>query len=175
MWLDRFSGQSTPSGSPPPPQTRGYSPAPLRRSNLGPGLQASRPSFSARSSSLSLAATLNASTTSLPSTSRQPNGSGLKHQITRSPPPDIPDPLEVLSSILATHLGDNKEDPNGAKLLSSRKPRALTREIEFNGLSLQGFAAQEAPQPDSLNGKGGSEIYGTDQCAYVMCQTLSND
>ena len=138
MWLDRFSGHSTPSQSPPPPQNRPVSPAPPRRPNqLGPGLP-QRPAYGPRTSSLNLGSRPNISTTSVNS-QKLPNGSTLKHQVT--PPADFPDPLEVLEKVLGRKLQlDNKADgiPNGCSV--PEKPPELLKEVDFGGLSLEDFA-----------------------------------
>lgn len=141
-WLDRFSGYSTPSGS-PPPHNRSYSPAPKRPTHLGaPPALPTRPSYSPRSSSLSLGLSSNASTTSLPGTSRLPNGSALRQEISAQTPPNVADPLTVLAGI----LGDRENGINlsGAGVESGKtgKPAHLVEDIEFGDLSLQDFIEQ---------------------------------
>ncbi|RDL33683.1 uncharacterized protein BP5553_08051 [Venustampulla echinocandica] len=143
MWLDRFSGHSTPaasaSGSPPPSASRSYSPAPRRRqSNLGPPSAAQRPGFSPRSSSLSLAS--NDSTTSLLGLSKRPNGSALRQSVTAV---DAPNPLDVLERLLAS--GD-KESPSSERTAARNGiPSRLVYddselELDFGGLNLRDIA-----------------------------------
>lgn len=164
MWLDRFSGHSTPSGSPPPPQQRSYSPGPRRPTHLAPAL-AQRPGFSPRTSSLSIAVNSNASTTSLASTSRLTNGSALKQQIT--PPPDAADPLDVLEKVVGLSL-HRKNAGNGLSDNDTifNKPTSLVEVIEFDGLSLHDLAQAEA------DGAGDVEeqhyiVQPVEECEYV--------
>ena len=166
MWLDRFSGHSTPSGSPPPPQQRSYSPGPRRPTHLVPG-PAQRPGFSPRTSSLSIALNSNASTASLTSTSRLTNGSALKQQIT--PPPDVADPLEVLEKVVGLSLhGDGVSNGISDNSVVLDKPTSLVENIDFDGLSLHDFA-----QGDSNGVDGDAEQRYTEQpveeCEYVYC------
>lgn len=137
MWLDRFSGHSTPSGS-PPPQTRSYSPAPRRSGHLVPGPLSLRPGYSARSSSLSLPLTSNTSTSSLPAAARVPNGSALKQHI--PPPVDVPDPLDVLQEVIGFSL--KKKDVAGRTVEDRNlleKPSEVEADVDFGGLSLRAF------------------------------------
>ncbi|KAL8791912.1 MAG: hypothetical protein Q9195_005488 [Heterodermia aff. obscurata] len=138
MWLDRFSGHSTPSQSPPPPQNRALSPAPPRRpSQLGPGLP-QRPAYGPRTSSLNLASRSNISTTSVNS-QKLPNGSTLKHEVT--PPADFPDPLEVLEKVLGRTLQqDHNADGVSDGYPIPQKPSELVKDVDFGGLSLEDFA-----------------------------------
>ena len=142
MWLDRFSTQSTPNGSPPPPQNRSFSPAPRRPNHLAPPGPATRPSFNPRSSSLSLISKANSSSTSLAGTARLPNGSTLKREI--SPPVDVVDPRDVLQSIIGSQIrrGETPLDYNERSVFGE-KPEALIEDIDFNGLGLQSYAEDE--------------------------------
>lgn len=167
MWLDRFSGHSTPSGSPPPPQQRSYSPGlrrPTRPTHLAPG-PAQRPGFSPRTSSLSVAVNSNASTTSLASTSRLTNGSALKQQIT--PPPNVADPLDVLEEVVGLSL-HRRNASNGLSDDSNflNKPTSLIEIIEFDGLSLHDFARAEV---DGVRGgeKQQYAVQPVEECEYV--------
>ncbi|KAL1599862.1 Vacuolar protein sorting-associated protein 52 [Paraconiothyrium brasiliense] len=146
MWgLDRISGHSTPSGT-PPPRRDSYSPAPRRLHPTDrPAPLPLRPGLNPRSSSLSLISPLS-STTSLPSTANIPNGSGR-----RRPPggvlPNVPDPVQVLESIMG---GPPRNPPplqaNGIGVIPE-KPEELEISIDFGGLSLQDFAAEDTPEP----------------------------
>ncbi|KAI9846589.1 MAG: hypothetical protein M1837_003830 [Sclerophora amabilis] len=137
MWLDRFSGNSTPSGS--PPRTRSYSPGPQRPSHLAPSSQPFRPSFSPRSSSLSLAS--NTSTSSLPGTARQGIGSALRQSIVSSPPVDVARPLDVLEKIVGASPRSRRRSPGSGQHDSDRLPTAFgVEEVDFKGTSLQAFA-----------------------------------
>ncbi|KAL9003580.1 MAG: hypothetical protein Q9188_003561 [Gyalolechia gomerana] len=137
MWLDRLSGQSTPSPSPPPIQKRSYSPAPGRSSHLAP-VTAIRPPYGPRTSSLGIGSRPNNSSTSLNSP-RLPNGSSLRQQIV--PPTDNADPLDVLRNVLGKKL-DNLVDGqvDGADTTRSQKPPHLVEDVDFDGLSLHTFA-----------------------------------
>ncbi|KAF2101871.1 Sac2 family protein [Rhizodiscina lignyota] len=136
MWLDRFSQQSSPSGT-PPPQGRA-SPAP-RRQPYGPGPLPPRPSFGPRSSSLSLAST--PSTTSLVGTARVPNGSALKNELYSAPPPGLDDPLSVLHNILGAPPRKPRRvsEPEG----HVSKPAEVIEDIDFGGVSLEAFAGDD--------------------------------
>ena len=134
MWLDRLTaGPATPSGSLTP--SRPYSPSPRKNSQLavpqraGLGLSATR-------SSTSLDLSANTSTASLVSAPRLANGSSLRFE--QRPPPDVPDPLKVLRSILGTpeHTG---------KTGSSKEDENRDADIDFGGLGLQEFLKQETP------------------------------
>jgi hypothetical protein len=141
MWLDRLSGHSTPaatpSGSPPPPANRSYSPAARRPSHLGPAAAAQRPGFNPRSSSLSLNS--NDSTTSLLASSRRPNGSGLKQSVTVA---DAPHPLDVLEKLLGSE-GKDVSKPQANGNFAAREDFEL--ELDFEDLSLREFASRRSP------------------------------
>ncbi|KAF2472896.1 Vps52-domain-containing protein [Lindgomyces ingoldianus] len=148
MWLDRFSAHSTPSGT-PPPRGQSYSPAPRRPYQAsGPGPLPPRPGINPRSSSLSLVSP-SSSSTSLPSTSRLPNGAGRRRQGTGGVPPNVSDPLQVLEAILGRPprkppviKGDEIAEP------VPKKPEEVVEDIDFGGLSLQEFAAIESDTPE---------------------------
>jgi hypothetical protein len=143
MWLDRFSAQSTPSGSPPPPLNRSYSPAPRRPSHLAPLAVQTRPGFSPRSSSLSLAS--NVSTSSLPGTSRPSNGSALRQSVTTNAPDGAADPLNVLQKILGAPLKPKEAGSLGGCSGSSDQSD-IVADVDFGGLSLQEFVqANDGP------------------------------
>ena len=134
MWLDRFSGQSTPSGIHSP--NRAYSPAPRRPSHLNPraglGLRDNR-------SATSLDLSNNASTVSFDSPTKYANGSGLKHE--QKPPPDVEDPTSVLRDILG--LRSNGEPKNKDKAADRTNVNEQDVKVSFGGLSLQDFVDQE--------------------------------
>ncbi|KAI9760403.1 MAG: Eukaryotic translation initiation factor 5A [Chaenotheca gracillima] len=137
MWLDRFSGHSTPSGS--PPRTRSYSPAPQRSSHLAPASQPFRPGYSPRSSSLSLAS--NASTSSLPGTRGQANGSALKQSVVSSPPDEVSNPLDVLRNIVGASLKTGpRASEDSRNDLDDPLAASVVDGVDFGGLSLQEFA-----------------------------------
>ncbi|KAI9672523.1 MAG: hypothetical protein M1817_003289 [Caeruleum heppii] len=133
MWLDRFSGHSTPSGS-PPPRNRSYSPAPNRNRIPVNNHSFTRPSFNPRSSSLSLNSDVSALSSVGPPTAA--NGSALRHETVSSTPDDVPDPLEVLDQIVGTSLRskDLKSSWGGTN--------DIEENVDFGGLSLQEFADQ---------------------------------
>lgn len=164
MWLDRFSGHSTPGGS-PPPQNRSLSQSSRRPSHLVPG-PSSRPGFSPRSSSLNVSANFNSSTTSVNSP-RLPNGSSLRQEIV--PPPDVPDPLEVLGKIVGKALHDDNgiNDITGATRVS-KKPGEFVEAVEFNGLGLHAFVQKESQDHElEVSGFEGSPEQTAEECEYV--------
>lgn len=175
MWLDRFSSQNnTPSGSPPPPQNRSYSPAPRRSSHLVPELP-KRPSFTIRNSSLQLGSRSNASTTSLASTRPILNGSALKQQIT--PPDDLVDPLRVLAEVVGKPLVVlSSENGDGHYGEEFKRPKQLVEEVDFNGLSLQEFARQDSNKINRAEGQYEISEQTVEECEYVysfeMCTNM---
>lgn len=169
MWgLDRFSGHSTPSAS--PPQSRSFSPAPRRPSHLGSGLTA-RPPQSPRSSSFNVSSKYNASTTSLNSP-RLPNGSGLKQQI--NPPADFTNPLKVLEEIVGRPILDEDKDHGEDGQAQLEKPAELVEDVDFRGRSLQDFLDDEA----ECHGVENSDVHGDAvqsvmECEYVYSYSLA--
>jgi len=170
MWLDRLSGHSTPaatpSGSPPPPANRAYSPAPRRSSHLGPAAAAQRPGFNPRSSSLSLNS--NDSTTSLLASSRRPNGSGLKQSVTAV---DAPNPLRVLEKLLGpegnlrSEVSSRGEGSNGNVDLG----QDFANELDFEGLSLRELALRASPFAND------EHLYTTqtvEECMFYLLQPI---
>lgn len=135
MWLDRFSGQSTPAGNSTP--SRPYSPSPRKPSHLNPnqrvglGLRENR-------STTSLDLSNNTSNVSLLSTARAPAGSSLKYE--QKPAPNVQDPKIVLQSILG-----REEDAKSGKqnaLVASIELDAADLEIDFRQLSLEAYTKQ---------------------------------
>ena len=165
MWLDRFSGHSTPSQSPPPPQNRPLSPVPPRRpSQLGPGLP-QRPAYGPRTSSLNLGLRPNISTTSVHSQNFS-NGSTLKHEV--PPPSDFPDSLEVLEKLLGRTLQlDNKTDGVSNGCPSSQKPPELLKEVDFGGLSLEDFAQSMESESEQTEVDTPMTAQTVEECEYV--------
>ena len=165
MWLDRFSGHSTPSGSPPPPQNRSYSPAPRRPSHLAS--EPRRPSFTPRSSSLNPGSRQNQASSSLNSL-RILNGSYLKQQ--QIPPPaETADPLTVLEQIIGRPVQKGLLE-NGTiddySVLD--RPSQLSEDVDFGGLSLQAFAA--AGNGVAMNGVSDNQradAQTVEECEYV--------
>ncbi|RMZ88301.1 hypothetical protein DV736_g4477, partial [Chaetothyriales sp. CBS 134916] len=139
MWLDRFSGQSTPTGSNSP--SRAYSPAPRRPVRSGLGLTNNR-------SNVSLDLSNNTSTASFGSAARLPNGSGLCYE--QKPPAEVEDPSRVLRGLLG--IKDQKHDAGGARDATevSTGNEALDMDVDvdedinFGGRSLHEFAHQPA-------------------------------
>ena len=153
MWLERFSAQSsqsTPSTTP----NRSYSPAPRRSVQLGPSTLPRRPGLSPRTSSLSVGS-LGGSTESLPSAARLPNGSNLKNELASSPTPDIPDPVDVLESILGPLRKEGPDHENASNGVGGTPP-TLTEDIDFGGLNLEEYANSPSrgitPKSSSLDG-----------------------
>ncbi|CAM1511137.1 Fc.00g086500.m01.CDS01 [Cosmosporella sp. VM-42] len=141
MWLDRLAGGPPSASGPstPQPGSRPYSPVPRRTSSsLSPYVTSQRPGHSPRGSTLSLVS--NDSTSSLLSSSRKPNGSGLKQTSTIDAGPDS---LEVLGKLLAT-ISDDDAPPAKRKPLITQED--LDFDADFGGLSLKELAASEAPE-----------------------------
>ncbi len=166
MWRDRFSSNNTPSGSPPPPQNRSYSPAPRRTSHLAPRTSI-RSNYSPRTPSIQLEGHSNSSTTSL-SSSRIPNGSALKQQVT--PPTDFIDPLQVLAEIIGKPLSAEQFENGVAQAAEEfRRPSQLVDAVDFNGLSLPEFALEDYGNSNSNNTRGNHNIseQTVEECEYV--------
>lgn len=166
MWLDRFSGNNTPSNSlpPPSPQIRSYSPAPRRPSHLTPGTSR-RPSYSPRASSPKLGAG-NASKISSNST-RIPNGSTLKQQII---PSDLIDPLEILAEVIGKPLPKKQsqsDNGTGQVFGEFQKPTQLVEDVEFKGLSLHEFASAFDGSEDEKLAKPINPAQTVEECEYV--------
>lgn len=143
MWLDRLAG-GPPSASGPStaqPGSRPYSPLPRRTSSsLSPYVTSQRAGHSPRGSSLSLVS--NDSSTSLLSSSRKPNGSGLKQTHTSTVDGGT-ESLEVLEKLLAA-TSRNGQGPSRHTPCVSEADLAL--DVDFGGLSLKELAASEPPE-----------------------------
>ncbi len=169
MWLDRLSGHSTPaatpSGSPPPPANRAYSPAPRRPNHLGPASAAQRPGFNPRSSSLSINS--NDSTTSLLSSSRKPNGSGLKQSVTIT---DAPDPLEVIEKLLGPEGSATPETSRSKSALNGTSVAEVDdeEELDFEGLSLRELASRNPPPEEDIE----YTVQTTEECTSMLLVLL---
>ncbi|KAL1985583.1 hypothetical protein VTN96DRAFT_7563 [Rasamsonia emersonii] len=153
MWLDRLSGHS-PSGTPPPfsNRNRSYSPAARRSSRLSPAPQNARPALNPRSSSSSsLLATPNESTTSLSDAAGASNGVVSKPGASRPRPAGVPDPLEVLNRIIG------KKTPDQPVETPAEKPAQLVEDIDFEGLSLEEFAASGKESNRILHSEEGAQ------------------
>ncbi|KAI9705347.1 MAG: hypothetical protein M1820_005177 [Bogoriella megaspora] len=145
MWLNR-SPAHTPSSASPPPTSRPYSPAgtPRRSTHLVPNPYQQRPGLQPRSSSLSLIS--NASTDTLPSGRRAPNGTPLRHELAASPAVDVADPLEVLEGIIGASPGeDGANKPEQRNKIDWKSSDERVADIDFDGLSLEEFAAKGKP------------------------------
>lgn len=142
MWLDRLAGgQASTSGpSTPQPGSRPYSPLPRRTSStLSPYVTSQRQGHSPRSSSLSLVS--NESSASLLSSSRRPNGSGLRQSSTIT---DVADSLETLEKLLISHGGSDEDDAE--KRTSSIVDADIEFDVEFGGLSLKELVSSQASE-----------------------------
>lgn len=151
MWLDRFSGQSTPAVASSPP-SRNYSPAPRPSSNLTrpvrPGL-----GVYASTSTTSLELSANASDTSLPSNARLTNGSGLRQE--QKPPPDVEDPYLVLRRILGDAKDARSREANGDRETDVEDG---SLDIDFGELNLHEYAKREIPQSKHSNQVTGQQL-----------------
>jgi vacuolar protein sorting-associated protein 52 len=157
MW-ERFSVQSTPSGS-PPPHSRNYSPGPPRRSSHLAPSQRSSLGLNFGGSSVSLGLSSNASNTSLPTTSRLPNGSSLRQE--HYPATNVPDPLDVLRSILGI-----VEPAKTQGLESSNNESRLVwptgaEDVDFGSLSLQEYATTNKDNTTFNGGQKGATFSST--------------
>ncbi|KAI9850193.1 MAG: hypothetical protein M1838_006002 [Thelocarpon superellum] len=155
MWLDRFSGHSPPSAS--PPRNRSYSPAPQRSVYLSPSqapAQPRRPAFSPRSSSLSLATPASSSALD---TTRPQHGSALRRSTTNTPP-NVPEPLDVLAGIVGDSRSKDRRPSHVDDGVSQSETlviaAGLVEDVDFGGLSLvdfvnrdQGEAAKRRERP----------------------------
>ena len=166
MWLDRLSSQSASASSLSPLQNKSHPSATRRPSHLSPK-PAARTPFSPRSSSLSLASKVNASTSSLTGASRAPNGSTLKNQV--SPPGDFDDPLAILSSIVGSSLPkDNTNVDHFERDGILTKPERLVVDVSFNGSSLQEFVQNSYDeQEQEVNGSTYYRSEPVEECEYV--------
>ncbi|KAL9036579.1 MAG: hypothetical protein Q9214_006070, partial [Letrouitia sp. 1 TL-2023] len=168
MWLDRLSGHSTPSVSPPSPHKRSYSPAPKRPSQLGPGVTA-RPGYGPRTSSLGLGSRPNGSTVSLQSP-HLPNGSSLRQQITLS---DVVDPLRTLEGIVGKSLSlEDAGSSDADKGSSLKKPERFELDIDFNGLSLHDFA--NGPLEGNRERSHSFNSQTAEECEYACDDVLES-
>lgn len=157
MWLDRLSGHSSPSGT-PPPNSRSYSPA--RRPARLPRSQSLRSTLHPRSSSTSLLLSPDDSTTSLPGTARSSsNGTASRPAQSRQQPTGVSDPLEVLNSIIG------RKAPEKSAETTVEKPAQLVESIDFGGLSLEQFA---------LRGTEPGGIVRSDDGAQAIQQCMSS-
>lgn len=136
MWLDRLAGGPATSPGPSTPQPGGR-PYPKRTSStLSPYITSQRPGVSPRGSSLSLAS--NESSSSLLSSARRPNGSGLRQASTIETEPDS---LEVLETLLAGFSNNNAQTEKNPIINKDD----LSLEANFGGLSLKELAASQPP------------------------------
>lgn len=159
MWLDRLSGHSTPSGTPPPGNNRHASPS--QRSPRPPSSQAFRQSLHPRSSSTSLLLTPNDSSTSLPTTARVPsNGPPQKSALSRTPPPGTAGPVDVLYSI----IGRKTADSTGESPIE--KPAELVEAIDFGELSLEEFVSRGKDSGGILSSEAG--VATIQQCQFSL-------
>ena len=145
MWLDRLSGQSTPS--------RDYSPAPRRSAHLGSHLRPGQNGLANRSS-ISLDLSANTSTTSLTAPNRL-NGSSLRYE--QRPAPDVPDPIEVLKSILGlSREGESESRQPSIDGDDVETNTRLAAEIDFQGQSLEEYlnATNDDQAADLISSKG---------------------
>lgn len=164
MWLDRFSGHNTPSLSNSIPQNRSYSPSPRRPIHLGPGT-AARPSLTHRSSALYSASKSNLSSTSVNST-RAPNGSALKNEITA--PGEFSDPLKILAEIVGhPPLEQPSRENNHDGGEEAQRPSTLIEDVDFQGLSIDEFSLVDISAEEDRQWDLGSNSQTAAECEYV--------
>ena len=166
MWLDRFANHATPNGSPPPaPNRASFQGPPRRPSHLAPNLP-TRPAFNTRSSSLSVPSRANASATSLLGTSKLTNGSNPKEGATS--PAYFEDPLLVLQRLMGSPLPKGSEQgavDGGVTTL--QKPQNLDADIDFNGLSLEGFLS-DSSERERKERQQHNRSLPAPECEYVF-------
>ena len=156
MWRDRFSGQSTPAESSPPPQGRSYSPNPRRPTHLTSHLRQTHNGPATRSST-SLDLSANTSTASLPTQTRLPNGSSLRYE--QRAEPEGPDPLDVLRSILGLPLAKSSKTQDSAPEIEKTVPNTeLASQIDFDSHSLTDYLDQNTDHARQRT----SELQSTD-------------
>lgn len=159
MWLDRLSGHvtpATPTASTPSSTKRSYSPGARRTSNLAPSAPTQRPGFAPRSSSLSVLS--NDSTTSLLSSSRRPNGSGLKQSATAV---DVPGPLEVLQSIVGSGIPSQSVELAG----NNEAYGDFELDLDFAGLSLHEIVTRDVDQNQE---EGRYAAQSLEECMHIF-------
>ncbi|KAI4239541.1 MAG: hypothetical protein LQ349_000301 [Xanthoria aureola] len=136
MWLERLSGQTTPSASSSVPH-RSYSPAPRRSSHLAPNSNP-RPSYGPRTSSVGLVSRANSSTTS-PNPPQLANRSSLRQEIAASP--DVVDPLDALGILLGKRKDKERDGLERRESVPlDHRPTDLDADIDFEGQGLDVFA-----------------------------------
>lgn len=166
MWLERLSGQTTPSASSSVPH-RSYSPAPRRSSHLAPNSNP-RPSYGPRTSSVGLVSRANSSTTS-PNPPQLANRSSLRQEI--APSPDVVDPLDALGILLG------KRKDNGRDMQEERKsappdhrPTDLDADIDFQGQGLDVFAQDAGQEKIDESRRYASQT--VEECEYVYLSSF---
>jgi hypothetical protein len=164
MWgLDRLSSYSTPTGT--PPRQDSYSPAP-RRGYPAPA-QPLRPGLAPRSSSLTPLISPNASTTSLSSSTRLPNG-GPRRRPTGGA--NIPDPVHVLESIMGGPPRRSVTANGDTDGHTQAKPKEVEEVIDFGGLSLQDFVAESTRQRQPSTSVHTYSAQSIEECT-CLCST----
>ncbi|KIL90624.1 sac2 protein [Fusarium avenaceum] len=144
MWLDRLAGGPASSPGPSTPQPGGRVYPKRTSSTLSPYVTSQRPGITPRGSSLSLAS--NDSSSSLLSSSRRPNGSGLRQASTIETGPDS---LEVLETLLASFPNDDDQTEKTFAI----KQDDISFEAEFGGLSLKELATSQPPDAATTNNR----------------------
>lgn len=163
MWLERLSGQSTPSAS-SSVQHRSYSPAPRRSSHLAPNSNP-RPSYGPRTSSVGLVSRANSSTTS----PQLANRSSLRQEIAASP--DVVDPLDALGILLGKRKDkgrDGQEEDKGVPL--DHRPTDLDADIDFEGQGLDVFAQDAGREKIDESRRYASQT--VEECEYVYLSSF---
>ena len=168
MWgLDRLSSYSTPTGT-PPPRRDSYSPAP-RRGYPAPA-QPVRPGLNPRSSSLTPLISPNASTASLPLSARMPNG-GPRRRQTGGVPPNVPDPVHVLESIMGGPPRNSPATNGEDSTRISEKPGVVEEEIDFGDLSLHDFAAAKTAERQQSTSVHTYSAQSVEECMFSCSES----
>ena len=141
-------------------------------SHRTPGPSTLRPNFSPRSSSLYQGSKANVSTSSL-SSSRVPNGSSLRKQIT--PPADFVDPVEILTEVLGKPL---PKDASQGQYVDDKaetdRPPSLVEEMGFGGLSLHEFLEVDLSSQNTKPSDPSYSVRTAEECEYV-CSTAEKE
>jgi hypothetical protein len=106
----------------------------------------------------------------LPGTARASNGVSQKQGAPSSRPPGVPDPLDVLNSIIGKKGGENGAADLDAESKPAQKPAQFVDTIDFEGLSLEEFISRKDETNVFL--KSEADAQTIQQC--MACPVRSN-
>lgn len=136
MWQERRPNPPSPNN-----HSGTNSPLPRRPTYTGNNPLPLRPGINPRTSSLSLVSTPSASVTNITSTLRNVHGSSLRNEFRVDGNQQSAAPLNALAKILGVHLSDLQKDDD-----ADQEPEDLDEVIDFQGLSLEDFAAKDSSE-----------------------------